>query len=94
MKDVPPIGIVDFDWIGRDAIHVAVVPMIAKSRLYPGNHIDADGNRTGGELVGIVDPYLTVPVEKGQKFFMFLYPGTVTSLRHVWTHPAFTPEAS
>ena len=85
---------------GRDAIHVAVVPMIAAERLRPGQHVcfAAEGNyelASGlpqkGNL-GIVDPFLTEDVLKGQQFWMCLYPNTVTSLRHQWTHPAFTPK--
>jgi hypothetical protein len=85
----PPIGTVDFDWTGRDAVHVAIVPTVASEKLFPGQHVGADGARSIAGAVGIVDPYLRHPVEKGQTFFLFLYPGSVTSLRHVWTHPAF-----
>jgi hypothetical protein len=73
---------------GRDAVHVAVVPMKAAVRLRPGCHVDRFGG-TDYEPVGIVDPFLLQPVEPGQTFWLCLYPGTVTSLRHVWTHPAF-----
>ena len=43
----------------------------------------------GGSPVGIVDPFLKEPVEPGERFYIFLFPNTVTGLRHVWTHPAF-----
>lgn len=78
--------------VGRDAIHVAVAPMVAPIRLYPGQHVDAAG-RPLGTSVGIVDPFLSDTVMPGQRFFIFLYPNTVTGLRHEWTHPAFDGQA-
>jgi hypothetical protein len=80
----------------RDAIHVAVAPVTAAEPLAPGQHVGfvpANQTETVGPTdrpIGIVDPFLTAPVEPGQRFWLFLYPNTVTSLRHVWTHPAFT----
>lgn len=80
----------------RDAIHIAVQPVVAAERLKPGTHVAVitdhdDGlvhvHRTG-EKIGVIDPFLKEPVEKGQRCHMFLYPGTITGLRHEWTHPA------
>lgn len=78
----------------RDAIHLAVIPVLAGARLYPGQSIDAvDGIATpspGG--LGIVDPFLASVVLPEQRFWMVLRPRIVTSLRHVWSHPAFPDE--
>lgn len=82
----------------RDAIHVAVAPVVADEELAPGEHVgfvSDDRERVGtasGNLFGIVDPFLKASVAEGQRFFVCLYPQTVTSLRHAWTHPAFQPE--
>lgn len=80
----------------RDAIHIAVAPVIAAHTLISGRHvgIDQHGQATEhtGSQIGIVDPFLRVTVEKGQTFWLFLYPGTITSLRHEWAHPAFGAE--
>ena len=84
----------------RDAIHIAVAPVTAAEPLAPGQHVGLV--REGSfefvgpcdQNIGIVDPYLTAGVEAGQRFWLFLYPGTVTGLRHVWTHPAFSAVAA
>jgi len=81
---------------GRDAIHVAVAPVIAAETLAPGMHIGfVSGNTeivgTFCEPIGIVDPFFKGTILKGQKFYMYLYPQSITSLRHEWTHPAFEP---
>ncbi len=84
----------------RDAIHIAVAPVTAAERLAPGQHVGLvqEGNveRVGpcDNCVGIVDPFLADAVEPGQRFWLFLYPGTVTSLRHIWSHPVFTTAAA
>lgn len=75
----------------RDAIHVAVEPVVAVGTLHPGQHV---GKANGGfgisaTPVGIVDPFLTQEVQHGERFWLLVYPRQITSLRHVWSHPAF-----
>lgn len=84
---------------GRDAIHMACAPMIADCNLAPGEHVGIVSNGVAGKIrppvgppVGIVDPFLKEPVIKGQKFWLVLYPKTVTGIRHHWTHPSFQDE--
>ncbi len=79
----------------RDAIHIAVLPVVAGARLYPGQAINAtaDGIATpDSNGLGIVDPFLASVVQPEQRFWMLLRPRLVTSLRHVWSHPAFADE--
>lgn len=76
----------------RDAVHIAVAPVEAKTRFRPGYPVslDQDGKAyLGTDPVGIVDPFLQDAVQPGQRFWLFLFPGSITSLRHEWTHPAF-----
>jgi hypothetical protein len=79
----------------KDAIHVPIVPVVASERLAPGQHVglvSPDNSRLVGpceEPLGIVNPFLTEPVEAGTEFWLFVYPGTIASLYHVWQHPAF-----
>jgi hypothetical protein len=76
---------------GRDAVHVAVIVRTAVEKLFPGQDVSKEGT-TKGEPIGIVDPFLKGAVFPGQKYWMFLYPRTITSLAHHWSHPAFTTE--
>jgi hypothetical protein len=82
----------------RDAVHIAITPVVACQDLEPGDHVGLrpdNGEACRMEpkekrTIGIVDPFLTARVKKGERFWLCLYPNSITSLRHVWTHPAFT----
>jgi len=75
----------------RDAIHIAVAPVIANEQLHPGQEIGFIGEFVGkcDKPLGIVDPFLKQTVNSGEQFWMFLFPNTITSLRHDWTHTTF-----
>lgn len=81
----------------RDAIHVAVCPVVASHNMRPGAHVGfVDGSRElvayVDNTIGVIDPFFPegTIIKKGQRIFLFLYPGSITSLRHDWTHPAFS----
>ncbi|AGR47833.2 hypothetical protein PHIM7_137 [Sinorhizobium phage phiM7] len=78
---------------GRDAIHLAVENVVAAEKLFPGQDVGFvdDGVGVCKKPVGIVDPFLKGPVFPGQRFWLVVYPRQITSLRHVWEHPAFPP---
>jgi hypothetical protein len=98
------LGKIIDDRAGRDAIHLAVEPVEAGERLQPGQHVGlnnglAYGARGGArghvvKALGIVDPFLSAHVEKGQKFWLVVYPRQISSLRHVWSHPDFAEEGA
>ena len=78
----------------RDCVHVAIMPVISDDdAIYRGNSLKlvlgtSDHVRRGPDNgIGVADPFLTRPVRKGERFWMFLRPGTITGLRHHWTHP-------
>lgn len=80
----------------RDAIHIAIAPVVANEKLAPGDHIGLLPNGKAGEVsspVGVVDPFLTKIVRPGESFWMLLYPNTITGMRHEWEHPAFSPKS-
>jgi len=80
----------------RDAIHLAVEPVIAGQDFSPGSHITVTNGvaqpSKPGKGIGIVDPFLTENVKKGERFWFVMYPRKVHSLRHVWSHPDFPDE--
>lgn len=75
----------------RDAIHIAVVPMIAAVDLRPGERVGLVDGKAGParHAIGVVDPYLNCTVLKGERFWLCLNPNTVTGMRHHWSHPRF-----
>lgn len=83
------------DEAAKDAIHIAVAPAVARVKVFPGQDVGlaADSDLTAPH-VGIVDPFLREPVFPGQRYFLFLYPNTITGLRHEWTHPLFDGAAA
>lgn len=82
----------------RDAIHIAIAPVVAAQILRPGDHVglvpgSQDEVAHAGPMIpaiGIVDPYLQAHVQVGERFYMCLYMQSITALRHHWTHPAFS----
>lgn len=81
----------------RDAVHIAVAPVTAACVLCAGEHVklDTDGRARVGHIndcIGIVDPFLRERINIGERFWLYLYPGSITSLRHEWEHPAFEKE--
>lgn len=97
MQDTPQLGqLLPATEYRRDAIHIAIAPVTAAEQLVPGQRIGFvdEGNTqlVGVSLkpLGIVDPYLLESVLPGQRFWMLIFPGTITSLRHIWEHPDYT----
>lgn len=81
----------------RDAIHVAILPVKAAEPLVQGTTVKVDnlGRATHArreEAIGIIDPFLPKAVEMGEKCWVFLFPGTVTGMRHHWSLPAVDGE--
>lgn len=78
----------------RDAIHLAVLPIVAGHHMSPGTPIVIKGEQAfeagpTETALAIVDPFLATGPKRGERFWAVLRPRLVTSLRHVWTHPAF-----
>jgi hypothetical protein len=93
MNYVPNLGETPAEDSRRDAVHIAVIPIVAGEMLCPGDRVCIRDNCAyllGGKEVGIVDPFLTVDtVKKGEQFWLLMLPLTVTDLRHTWRHWAF-----
>lgn len=91
------LGTIIDETAGRDAIHLAVEPVVAGMALNPGDYIRLHKGvaiHAGDDAVGIVDPFLRNMVERGERFWLVVLPRTITSLRHVWSHPAFPEQVT
>ena len=91
MRDIIPLGKLIEGKADRDAIHIAILPVTAAEKLSPGQHVGVCQKvceaGVSYDWIGIVDPYLTCQVSKGQRFYLMLYPNTISSLRHDWVLP-------
>lgn len=83
-ENAPKLGQEPSPADGRDAVHVAVVPMLALRTLQPGERLQH----------GVVDPFLAAPVKAGQRYWLCLRPGLVTGMRHVWQAPGIDDEGA
>lgn len=97
MNETPKLGQILDGSERRDAVHVAIAPVTADAAVFPGEHVGIKYDKERGYLVatylhphiGVIDPFLKKEVLSGQKCYLFVYPNTVTSLRHVWFHESF-----
>lgn len=103
----PQLGrLIEGDDAQRDAIHIAIIPLIIgedymqhgeRFRLkYGSKTIALSGEYENGATptLGILDPFIDTfkSIMEGQKVWGFLFPGTVTGMRHHWKHPSFDKE--
>lgn len=82
---------------GRDAIHLAVEPAVAGIPLRAGERVKFEDGKAilaDDDATGIVDPFITGMVRPGERFWFVVLPRTITSLRHVWSHPLFPEEGA
>lgn len=80
----------------RDAIHLAIIPAIAGECMTPGKKVmlkDGVARLSDTDAIGIVDPFLPEALVSGDRFWLCLFPNTVTGMRHHWSHPAFPDES-
>lgn len=87
----------------RDAIHIAIMPVVCgEDHLSAGdevglvygtkNVVKRKNSIYGHATLGVIDPFLGGDIEsgmvrKGDVVWCFLKPGTITGLRHEWTRP-------
>lgn len=100
MQEPIPLGKLARPEAKRDAIHVAIIPVIADHDIMPGvpcGLIVTEPDKPlrasmTADSIGIVDPFYPKRIKQGERFYLCLYPNTVTGMRHCWSHPAFDEE--
>ena len=86
----------------RDAVHIATYAAVAGETLIASEHITITDftARTArvamnlNDAIGIVDPFITEAIKEGEMFWVFIYPRTITSLKHEWSHPSIDKSES
>ncbi len=85
------------DEIGvKDAVHVAIVSVIAASAIKGGSRIqlNSDGhaiNANEGSGFGVADPFIGI-VARGEKFWVLVDPDSVAEVSHSWDHVQSFPK--
>ncbi len=70
----------------RDAVHIAVAPVIAGMALVPGDKVLLRDEKAfyckSKDSIGIADPFFPSGevIPKGKRFWLFLNPGSITYL--------------
>lgn len=88
---------------GRDAVHLAVYQITLGQSISMWNKASKITIRENGrayvfdeskdtKAYGILDPFIDQELNVGDKVWLVLFPGMITSLRHVWEHNFF-PES-
>lgn len=82
----------------RDAVHFAVISVMAGENLNPGTPVALVNNvvihwSPRNEAIGVIDPFLPCPVPAGAECILFLLPKSTRNLRHTWEHAAFPTRA-
>ena len=77
----------------RDAIHIAILPVTAGDYIPPGQriHVNSKGwaSLSRGVHNAVADPFWPRTIQPGERFYAFLFPYTIESLRHEWVHKDF-----
>jgi len=80
----------------RDAIHVPIISVTAAETLSRGESVSINAAMEAAPCIGgigVVDPYLSAQqVAKGEKVWILIRPGSISTLTHQWTH-RLLPEA-
>lgn len=83
----------------RDAIHIAIMPVVVGEKYISAgeevglvygtkNTVKRKDSIYGIETIGVIDPFLKDwDIKEGDVVWCFLKPGTITGLRHEWIHP-------
>jgi len=80
----------------KDAVHVAIVSVIAYCGIEPGQQVYITDRRYAApvaesyqEGIGVADPWRKETIEEGGLLWVLLNPGSITGLRHDWRHDEF-----
>jgi hypothetical protein len=79
----------------RDAIHVAIIPVVAGENLDPGDKVvvtEGKAYREKGDYDGVVNPFYIGTTHSGRLFWLMLKPNTVRDMKHHWVSDKFPIE--